>query len=159
MLAAAAAAVTGSASTATTFRPARANAMESAPNPQPRSATRITPARASLAARRPATTDRVACSRPDRVKNIRSASGPNFATARWRSLAWVSAPAANSGSYPAVRIAAAAVNASAPARSAAVASAASPSGLRSRARPSKSTPAFCRRRAGSDSASHQTPRR
>ncbi|RAO47683.1 hypothetical protein ONO86_02894 [Micromonospora noduli] len=92
-----------------------------------------TPAAYNRAARRSATTRRVACSRPGRVRNIPAAAEPNLPTARWRNSAWVSAAAANVGGTPVARSADAATSGSPPARSAAAVSATDPSGVRSAA--------------------------
>ena len=102
---AASAAVTGSASIASTrvAPPIPASAIESAPRPQPRSPTMSGSPTSMRRAWCAATDRRVACARPSRVKSIRSAKGPNFATASCRSWAWRSISAASAGSIPSFR--------------------------------------------------------
>ena len=94
-LCAATAAISGSASTATTRIAASRNAMASAPIPQPRSQTSVTPASTKRRARQRATARRVACSSPSRVNSISSARS-NLAAALRRSTACPSAHAASS---------------------------------------------------------------
>ncbi|MFC5126561.1 hypothetical protein ACFPRL_25440 [Pseudoclavibacter helvolus] len=86
-----------------TSRPSEANAMASAPMPQPRSATLTAPACLNLFAWCAATCKRVACWRPASVKSIRSANGPNFATARRLSFDCVTTAATTAGEPPAAR--------------------------------------------------------
>ena len=75
---------TGSRSTPAVVIPARANATRSPPMPQPRSMTLWVTAACNRPARWVATECLVACSSPSWVKYIRSASSPNFGTARRR---------------------------------------------------------------------------
>ena len=97
------AAVSSSRSTARTSRSNVASAIESEPMPQPRSATRSTPADAKRCACRAATGSRVACSSPSGVKSMPAANGPNLARAAARSRDWVSAAATRAGGWPAAR--------------------------------------------------------
>ena len=144
-LASATATRTGSRSTPATVSPARENAIRSPPMPQPRSMTLDGWAAASRAARCAATRGRVACSRASGVKYIRTASSPNFATARVRSWTWVSAAAARSASGSMRRTAAAARTGS-PSASAyawvARSSSRWPASVSSQRKESRSTPAI-----------------
>ena len=77
--------------------------MASAPIPQPRSATRRTPAWTYRLAWTAETLSRVACSRPSWVKSMCWANSPNLAAAAVRSRDWVMAAEISSGANPSAR--------------------------------------------------------
>jgi hypothetical protein len=138
--------VSGSRSTASTAKPARASSMTSPPMPQHTSRTVGSgPGDMSRPARRArcaATSARVACSRPCGVKYMTAASAPNLASARLRSSAWVSAADVRVGEYVRRRLLTAATGSvPAPTSSTACAKALIPWGSSSSRNASRSTSA------------------